>query len=358
MDRLLQQPDSPGGRWLGLLQGKSRMSLLLCRAPKQAMGNHRDFQGRWEFTLKQKELAELHKLNDRTPEGETVYVFLGDMTDIFHPDVPFYMLVEFFTALFSCNRLTFQVLTKRPGRMAHFANNVIHFWPSNVWAGTSVEQEWDGNRHLVKRLDELAKVPALVRYVSYEPALGPADFSPWLGVHDPDEGFREELFEDAHLGAHDADDEFCPESTVPPARGQVIHWIIAGGESGAKARPARPVWIRDVRDQCQAAGVPFFFKQWGEWIPEDQCTGDQYIKARERYGQEFPSGTIHRGLPAVAGSLQSEVALTVEAAERLGLAWKDIDGIQVDVIELERWAWVGKKAAGALLDGREWREMP
>ena len=83
----------------------------------------------------------------------------------------------------------------------------------------------------------------------------------------------------------------------------------------AGTAPMRSAWARDIRDQLSAAGIAQFFKQWGEWLPEDQCADDQWLKARERYGEE------------------------------------DADG-------WHRWAWVGKKAAGALLDGREWREFP
>jgi len=264
------------------------------------MGNHRDFQGRWTFILKDKELEAIFRLNNRVKlqyideaAAPPTYVFLGDMTDIFHPDVAIVTLEALFRVLASCNRLTFQVLTKRPGRMAYFANDVLGgSWPSNIWAGTSVEQEWDGKRELTARLDLLARVPAKVRFCSYEPVLGPVNFGPWLRADRPD--------------------------VINPLWGpgdQTLHWIIAGGESGPGARPAHPDWFRQARDQCQAAGVPFFMKQWGEWLPQDECTDEQWSKARERYGEEDSDG------------------------------W-------------HRWAWVGKKAAGALLDGRAWREMP
>ena len=109
----------------------------------------------------------------------------------------------------------FQVLTKRPERAAVLAPSLP--WPSNVWLGVSVE-----NQRWTTRIDELRTIDAGARFLSCEPLLGPLDLDL--------EG---------------------------------IHWVIAGGESGPRARPMQPEWARSIRDQCLAAGVPFFFKQWG-----------------------------------------------------------------------------------------------
>jgi len=111
---------------------------------------------------------------------------------------------------------TFQVLTKRPERAAVLAPSLP--WPSNVWLGVSVE-----NQRWTTRVDALRSIDASVRFLSCEPLLGPLDLD-LTG----------------------------------------IHWVIVGGESGPRARPMRPEWARDVRDQCLDAGVPFFFKQWGQ----------------------------------------------------------------------------------------------
>ena len=100
----------------------------------------------------------------------------------------------------------------------------------------------------------------------------------------------------------------------------MLDWVIAGGESGAGARPAHPEWFRDVRDQCQAAGVPYFFKQWGAWTPES-------------------TQVRHKIRLTSAGRNGSDLA----NAQDGGDVWM---------------SRVGKKAAGALLDGREWREFP
>ena len=127
---------------------------------------------------------------------------------------------------------TYQILTKRPGLMVAWAEK--HGWPDNAWAGTSVESQ-----KYAPRLDVLGRVPAKVRFVSYEPALGPVDFRAWVRPWEID--------------------PIAIEVTQEP----IIHWVIAGGESGPGYRRADPDWYRSVRDQCQEAGVPFFFKQYG-----------------------------------------------------------------------------------------------
>ena len=133
---------------------------------------------------------------------------------------------------------TYQVLTKRPGLMAAWADE--HGWLPNVWAGTSVE-----SAKYLPRLDVLARVPAQVRFVSAEPLLEPLDLRPWL------------------QGGCD--------------------WVITGGESGPGARPMRLEWARSLRDQCQQAGVPFFLKQLGGL----HAGGPALLDGRE--WREFPA---------------------------------------------------------------------
>ena len=298
-------PIAPAGGGWGCSKVSPGCAHCYAERLNKRMGNHRDFQGRWEFALKRKELDGLKRLNDRVGDlGIPTYVFLGDMTDIFHPDVPFEMLVELFLVLDECGNLIIQSLTKRPGRMAYFANHVLGGkWPANVWAGTSVESQ-----KYAPRLDVLARVPAKVRFVSYEPALGPVDFGPWL--------------ECPHLcldecGWDNLEREYHSVACATDAQ---LHWVIYGGESGPGARPMDPVWARSIRDQCIAAGTPQFFKQWGEWIP---------------FGQ------LEVG-PQMATFNQMSLR---ETGERIYL-----DGEYI--------VRLGKKAAGAVLDGREWRELP
>jgi len=142
-------------------------------------------------------------------------VFVNSMSDIFHEDVPFTFIRQVFDVMRQAHQHTFQVLTKRSHRLADLAGQLP--WPQNVWMGVSVE-----NQRWTTRIDDLRSVPAAVRFLSCEPLLGP----------------------------------LALELTG-------IDWVIAGGESGHRARPMRADWARQIRDQCREHGVAFFFKQWG-----------------------------------------------------------------------------------------------
>jgi protein gp37 len=149
-------------------------------------------------------------------------VFVNSMSDLFHEAVPEVYIRDVFAVMARAHWHIFQVLTKRPRRMAELAHDLP--WPAHVWAGTSVELDrytWRAN-HCLRR------VPAAVRFVSAEPLLG---FLPSLQLD--------------HL-----------------------HWVITGGESGPRHRPCDPDWVRDLRDRCQSAGVAFFHKQWGGRTPK------------------------------------------------------------------------------------------
>ena len=143
-------------------------------------------------------------------------VFVNSMSDLFHEDVPDEYTQQVFAVMGRASQHRFQVLTKRARRLSELAPRLP--WPSNVWMGVTVE-----SRRHVDRIDRLRATPAAVKFLSLEPLLGP-------------------LLELDLAG---------------------IDWVIAGGESGPGARPLDPTWVRDIRDQCTAAGVPFFFKQWG-----------------------------------------------------------------------------------------------
>lgn len=144
-------------------------------------------------------------------------IFVNSMSDLFHDEVPDEFIRDVFKTMQSASWHTFQVLTKRPERLAELAQQLP--WPDNVWMGVSVE-----NQRWTSRIDDLRKVPAAVRFLSCEPLLGPLQ----LNLRD-------------------------------------ISWVIVGGESGPKARPMNPAWARSIRDQCRDAGVAFFFKQWGAY---------------------------------------------------------------------------------------------
>ena len=142
-------------------------------------------------------------------------IFVNSMSDLFHENVPISYISQVFEVMRRADHHTFQVLTKRPERLAAIAQLLP--WPANVWMGASVE-----NQRWADRLDHLRSVPAAVRFLSCEPLLGP-------------------LLLDL----------------------TGIHWVITGGESGRGARPMQVGWAKSLRDQCDLAGVPFFFKQWG-----------------------------------------------------------------------------------------------
>ena len=152
-------------------------------------------------------------------------IFVNSMSDLFHEAVADDFVASVFEAMERAGRHTFQVLTKRPERAAALAPSLP--WPPNVWLGVSVE-----NQRWTTRVDALRAIPAAVRFLSCEPLLGPLDLDL--------EG---------------------------------VGWVIAGGESGPRARPMDIAWARGVRDQCLAAGVPFFFKQWGEHGPDGRREG-------------------------------------------------------------------------------------
>lgn len=228
-------------------------------------------------------------------------VFVNSMSDLFHKDVPDEYIARVFAIMDLAHWHTYQVLTKRPGRMrsllssAEFRHRVAHnadleieswsggerevTWPlkwplPNVWLGTSVEnQKWAD-----VRIPLLLDTPAAIRFLSCEPLLGPIDLFAW----NIDRGMR-------------------------------VDWVIVGGESGPHARPMHPDWARQLRDDCLTAGIPFHFKQWGEWVTEDQAPEDIILPGLSTYllGDDEPD-----------------------------------------------FYKVGKKAAGRELDGQTWDEYP
>lgn len=147
-------------------------------------------------------------------------VFVNSMSDLFHPEVTDEFIARVFQVMVETPRHRYQVLTKRSQRLAKLAP--ILPWPSNVWMGVSVETQ-----RYAYRADHLRTVPAAIRFISAEPLLGPVDFD-LTG----------------------------------------IDWLIAGGESGPRARPVAPAWVAALRDACLSDGTAFFFKQWGGRTPK------------------------------------------------------------------------------------------
>lgn len=215
-------------------------------------------------------------------------IFVNSMSDLFHEKVTVDQLCAICDVMGRAKQHTFQVLTKRPERMFGFLSDLLAFGPeppAHIWWGVSVEDQKTAD----ERIPLLLQTPAAVRWVSYEPALGPVDFGKWIPTR----------------CCNGVDCGCMGLPIIPPP---YIDWLVAGGESGQHARLMHPDWARSARDQCVAAGVPLFFKQWGEHLP-----------------------------PMTDGAL--------------------IDGHQ-ELNASHDFVRVGKKAAGRTLDGRTWDEYP
>jgi protein gp37 len=160
-------------------------------------------------------------------------IFVNSMSDLFHEDVPVDFIQSVFETMNTATQHTFQILTKRHERLAEIANANLVRWSENIWQGVSLE-----NNRFVMRADYLRQVPAKVRFLSCEPLL----------------------------------------SALPDLNLEGIHWVIAGGESGPKFRPVSLIALRQVRDLCLEAKVPFFLKQIGGIRP---TSGGKILDGRE-----------------------------------------------------------------------------
>ena len=224
------------------------------------------------------------KLNEPLRMRKPRRIFANSMSDLFHENLSDHAIDRVFAVMALAHQHTFMVLTKRPARMRAYLDlstdnreeavgrqalnesaganpGLIELPLPNVQLGVSVEDQPTAD----ERIPLLLQTPAAVRFVSFEPALGPTDFTPWLRIAWQCSGCRN-FFpdpclkvcpkcgrEDYWTGSH----EFNPPGGQ---RGSGIDWVILGGETGPGARPMDPAWARSVRDQCKAAGVPFFFK--------------------------------------------------------------------------------------------------
>ena len=245
-------------------------------------------------------------------------IFVNSMSDLFHEKVDVRWVDQIVAAMLVTPQHTYQVLTKRPERMRNYLCNVgarqiePHMqrlragigrldWPwRNIQWGVSVEDQKTAD----ERIPLLLQTPTAVRWVSYEPALGPVDFTRSIPC-----GY------------------YCDESVGHVDHGPngnlgAIDWIVAGGESGPGARQAHPEWFRIARDQCKTAGVPFFFKQWGEWLhasqmnhafsdPEldrltfktvcrDTGKGDLFFRVGKKRAGHLLDGKVHQQFPSTS----------------------------------------------------------
>lgn len=185
--------------------------------------------------------------------GTRVRVFCASMADVFEDREDLDVWRERLWSLIKDTpNLDWLLLTKRPDlvqQMTPWGN----LWPRNIWLGTTTENQHWANR----RLPELVRTPAAVRFISAEPLLGPLDIKAWANE---------------------------------------LNWVITGGESGPKARPSSPSWFRDLLNQCMEAEIPFHFKQWGDWAP-----GQGENLARKRSAQAADGTTMLRVGKKVAG---------------------------------------------------------
>lgn len=305
--------------------------------------------GEWKFTgevrLNEEWMAQ--PLRWRKPRR----IFVCAHGDLFAEGVPDEWIDRVFAVMALCPQHVFQVLTKRPERMRRYIDSrdlrvlaslndevlshvrppVENKWPlPNVWLGTSVEDQEAADL----RIPALLAAPAALRFISAEPLLGPLKLTE-IDVRPYHNSFRSEprpLSENDPLCRIDAlSKERAPWEFNAGVDHGFLDWVICGGESGKGARPMHPDWARGLRDQCAAAGVPFFFKQWGEWEP----TG--------------PNFSLHSGFVHPEG----------KAAK-----WPRPEGFgEYGPAELARRGFrhmsrVGKKCAGRLLDDVEHNEFP
>ncbi len=292
-------------------------------------------------------------------------IFVNSMSDLFHERVPDEFIDYVFAIMALTPKHTFQILTKRPGRMCEYvaglgnsetaskrlsdaaydigideeasvfiANrtkgqlpNANPGWPlTNVWLGVSVEDQ----RAADERIPLLLQTPAAVRFLSCEPLLGPADLTRIeLGTKITGHGSRRIVWDVLSGWEH----QYSPErksDAVPNSSNSQNHpsidWVIVGGESGPNARPMHPDWARSLRDQCQEAFVPFLFKQWGEWLLVE-------------------SGGVRYGDICLSDDGEREVA------DKNYVCFGNESGGAL-------MRKVGKKSAGRFLDGLAWDEYP
>lgn len=292
----------------------------------QAMGQPQyqgvvDKNGRWTGQINFVESALEIPLKRKKP---TMW-FVNSMSDLFHPGIHVKQLTDIFEVMARTPQHTYQILTKRAERLMPLMDSIgigvanrlgkqkePGFWPlPNVWLGVSVENQAAAD----ERIPFLIQAPAAVRFLSCEPLLGPVRTLKYL-----------------IYGAHKWE--------------QNIHWVIVGGESGPGARPMHPDWARGIRDQCQAAGVKFFFKQWGGWIakPEIAELTEDGWKVKPEWAPIIQD--------KMWGTLDSDGDFYDFTTTWNGRQNDERDNFEVTVYK------VGKKAAGRLLDGREWSEFP
>lgn len=299
-------------------------------------------------------------------------VFCASLADVFDNAVDPQWRADLFALIVATPNLDWLLLTKRIGNVLPMLAEISHGTDEglmlvdlmplpNVWIGATIVNQEEADRDIPK----LLAVPAHKRFLSMEPLLSPVDIGSWIEPweecgyccesFDFETGRSDQCPECGQSGCmstgfgsdlrHDFDN-VMGKMEVPAGPG--IHWVIVGGESGPNARPMHPDWARSLRDQCAAAGVPFLFKQWGEWKPisqmEESETNVLYrskIKARPHEDQDVLNGIYGRHCTIKAGVVHNNGSL-----HDINEAMAFMQG--TGAMTAFR---VGKKAAGRLLDG-------
>jgi len=263
--------------------------------------------------------------------GRRQRVFCSSLSDVFDNAVDPQWRVELFTLIKQTPHLDWLLLTKRIGNAGIMLANVRlqaeeyidpFPWP-NVWLGATICNQEEADRDIPK----LRAVPAAKRFLSMEPLLGPVDIREHLWPVHASWPAKYRSSQDAL--ADGAKVTYRRQALISKTwADSLVNWVIVGGESGPNARPMHPDWARSLRDQCVKAGVPFLFKQWGEWVDADNGPDDD-----SAYGGK-PDCWAH-----------------IEGGHHSG-------EMGVDFFSTYPMYRVGKKAAGRLLDGRTWDEVP
>lgn len=259
------------------------------------------FPGRIEVACSWPDLTGRRRPDKPWLDGLPRLIFLCDLGDPFTESLPVDWLAPYLPRI-AATPHQWLLLTKRPQRMAAFFG--MHLCPPNLWLGVSVTDQATADA----RLRHLLRIRARVRLISAEPLLGPLE----IGL----------------LGTLPRD--LAPQYTLAHER---LAWVIAGGESGPKARPPHPEWAAALRDECASAGVPFFWKQWGSLKPWSEMTA---AERDARTGEDGSPGATHVWSDGSRG-----IQPTSQNPGRLAAFYP-----------------MSKKAAGATLAGREWRQMP
>ena len=316
-------------RW-GAGQPRSRTSLANWRQPLR-WNQQRMFQCSgcgWRGVVKYGTTAVCGTC-EKPADQVRMRVFCASLADVFDNEVDPQWRADLFDLIAATPNLDWLLLTKRIGNVAAMVPGTWRpRYPGNVRIGITVCNHEEARRDIPK----LLRLPA-ANFLSIEPLLGPITFGPYtlLDQHCFVCGAEDACNEPRGAFSHPIN---CAKRNAHPGDRNLptgVEWVIAGGESGASARPMHPDWVRSLRDQCADAGVPFLFKQWGEWEPREEWSGLHLRTSPRKF--ERMTAVMPDGSPCPDDAVPQDVG-----AHRMAL--------------------VGKKAAGRLLDGVEHNGFP